>query len=248
MSSYYGSSNYYGNNNDPSGGSGGGYAGGHHQQQQSSSQNPNQQQPQQQQPYYQPASDTGGYAAGGYNVQQWQTSSEHQQGYSQPQGAYGSQQQPQQQQQPSLSFWNPATVATVASLAGAASASSSNHAGQDAMLLDLAGKTLMHSSGSAARVLIPGFSTSMHMLRPYFAVDNRFILKKMQRMLFPFVFTNWSRQVCCVNMCVCVCEIVLVRACIILPLSHTRVCVVVLRFADNGVFRVSMDVYVHPCL
>jgi hypothetical protein len=78
---------------------------------------------------------------------------------------------------------------------GGSNANLNNFSQENAMLLDLAGKTLMHSSGSAARVLLPGFSTTMQMLRPYFAVDNRFVMKKIKRILFPFPYKSWRRQV-----------------------------------------------------
>jgi hypothetical protein len=114
------------------------------------------------------------------------------------------QQQQQQQQQPSISFWNPATAATVAAMAGQMATGmnttgANNNVGynvlnNDAMfdLAGAAGATILQQ-GSAR--MLPGMHTSMINLRQYFAVDNRFVSKKIRKVLFPFIFKQWARQV-----------------------------------------------------
>ena len=47
---------------------------------------------------------------------------------------------------------------------------------------------------STAR-LIPGLDLFMRTLRVYFAVDNRFVKRKIQRVLFPFISKDWERLV-----------------------------------------------------
>ena len=43
--------------------------------------------------------------------------------------------------------------------------------------------------------IFPGFHTFMIMLRSYFAVDNRYVMLKMKRVLFPFISKHWKRNV-----------------------------------------------------
>jgi hypothetical protein len=62
-------------------------------------------------------------------------------------------------------------------------------------MLDLAssaGKSFLQS-GSAR--MIPGLESTMLTLRHYFAVDNKYVLRKMQKVLFPFLSKQWQRQV-----------------------------------------------------
>lgn len=103
---------------------------------------------------------------------------------------------PQPQQQPAQSsssintqqgFWNPAGGATVMSMAGSGF---SNDAMLD--LASTAGKTFLQS-GSAR--MIPGLEIAMGKMRVYFAVDNRYVKRKMQKVLFPFLSKHWKRQV-----------------------------------------------------
>jgi hypothetical protein len=146
----------------------------------------------------QPQSAYGSEGSANYNTQQWQSNP--------PQSAS----QPQQHQmysgtslppQPSNSnsthhnvaqpFWNPATAATMAAVAG--SISGSGGFSNDTML-DLAssaGKSFLQS-GSAR--MIPGLESTMLTLRHYFAVDNKYVLRKMQKVLFPFLSKQWQRQ------------------------------------------------------
>jgi hypothetical protein len=139
-------------------------------------------QQQQQQPAY------GGNAAYG-NPNQWQ------QPQQQPQQQQSSMMQPQQQpdntnQQPS--FWNPATAATMAAMAG--SMAQNGMSNPDAMLhlASSAGQNFFKSSSAR---MIPGFESFMISLRGYFAVDNNYVLRKMQRICFPFLAKSWKRLV-----------------------------------------------------
>ena len=175
MASYYGSG-YANQTGGDAGGAGGNayYSYGQEQQQQ---QPPNQQQHQQQQSYANPNN-------------QWQQQSQQQH---QPQQQ--SQMQPQQQaqqtnQQPS--FWNPATAATMAAMAGSMGGINVNN--PDAMfdLASTAGKSFLATSSAR---MIPGFEATMVSLRGYFAVDNRYVKSKMQRILFPFRNKSWKRLV-----------------------------------------------------
>jgi hypothetical protein len=176
-------------------GYGGGYYGGQAgepppQQQQQQQQQPVQhnlfgQQPQQQQQQQQQPG----------NMQQWQYSPQNQQqnGYGQPQqqqNAFG--QQPQQQQPQQQPFWNPAT--TAATMAAMASMASGQGLPNEMLTNEMtnAGKFFLQST--TAR-FIPGLESTMIVLRSYFAVDNRYVLRKMKRVLFPFFSKQWKRNV-----------------------------------------------------
>ena len=54
------------------------------------------------------------------------------------------------------------------------------------------GKQFLETSWAKA---VPGLERSMLALRPYFAVDNGYVKSKMGRVLFPFVYKDWARQV-----------------------------------------------------
>lgn len=142
----------------------------------------NQQQQQQQQPQQQ------NYGYSQPNVNQWQPSSP----TSQQQPINQAQQRPQQQQQQApAAFWNPGTAAAMTGLvAQAASGGLNNEA-----MLDWAmkGGSAAWQSGGAS--IIPGFDATMLMLRAYFAVDNRYVKRKMQKVLFPFLSKEWKRLV-----------------------------------------------------
>ncbi|GAX14037.1 hypothetical protein FisN_5Lh040 [Fistulifera solaris] len=43
--------------------------------------------------------------------------------------------------------------------------------------------------------IVPGLEVSMITLRAYFAVDNQYVLKKIKKVLFPFLSRTWSRQI-----------------------------------------------------
>jgi hypothetical protein len=188
---------YY-NNQGGSGGGGGYYGGGQHQQQQ-----------------HQPPPYGGGQQQQqhGINFQQsyndpnaWQQQPSQPQQYSQQQPSYSHEQtygQPSQQQQypqptsqnaaAAAPFWNPATAANLAALAfsTATSAASTTPDG----MLDLAGvagKSFLENSSAR---MIPGLERAMQTLRCYFAVDNRYVVQKIKRILLPFTCHQWKRQV-----------------------------------------------------
>lgn len=196
-------SNYYGNTNDGFYGSSSGA---------NSSQFP---QSSWQQPPSQHHSSSQGSSQSGtgdfYQGQQWTQSQQP----SVPSG-YGSQSQPalsqqaQQLQQPhqsqqtqAPSFWNPATAATMAAVAGSlTSGGKSGGYNSDAMfdLASSAGKTFLQS-GTAR--MIPGLESTMLLLRTYFAVDNQYVVKKMKKILFPFLSKSWKRSVRTLNILSC---------------------------------------------
>jgi hypothetical protein len=106
----------------------------------------------------------------------------------------------QQQQQPGASFWDPAAAAKMAAFAvNMANSNSTGGTMNDTMMFNLAGeasKTLLQSKSAQ---LIPGYlEQAMNVLRTYFAVDNRYVVLKMKRILFPFLCKHWKRQVCIV--------------------------------------------------
>ena len=96
-------------------------------------------------------------------------------------------QQPSQSQKNpmSASIFNPTTI-------GAFSAAASGD--KDAMFgyAEQAGKDFL--KGGTSR-LIPGLELFMKTLRPYFAVNNTFVRKKMQRVVFSFLSKEWDRAV-----------------------------------------------------
>lgn len=109
----------------------------------------------------------------------------HQQGYSHQQ-----QQKQQQQQQPGV--WNPATAAVMANVAG--SMMSGGGLNNDVVFdsISSAGQTFFRQ-GTAR--MIPGLESTVLLLRNYFAVDNRYVVRKMQKVLLPFLSKHWQRQV-----------------------------------------------------
>jgi hypothetical protein len=68
----------------------------------------------------------------------------------------------------------------------------------DAMidLASSAGRTFI-ASGTAR--FVPGLERFMTNLRTYFAVDNRYVQRKMVTVLFPFLKKHWRRTVCLVS-------------------------------------------------
>jgi hypothetical protein len=184
-------SNFYqGQDSNTSAMSGGFYGGGYGQQQQDpSSQQQQQQQTQQQQP---------GYGFQGANVQQWQQPSmQQQQQQQQPHGYYPQQ---TQGQQPVQAFWNQSGGAfamqnSAVAMAGLAGMAATGGLTSDAMIdWAVRGGSAAWKSGGAS--MIPGMDTAMLMVRPYFSVDNRYVKRKMQKILFPFLSVQWKRSVC----------------------------------------------------
>lgn len=82
------------------------------------------------------------------------------------------------------SIFNPVTAAAMA-----AAATSGNNAAMFG-LAEQAGKNFLE--GGTAR-LVPGLELFMQTLRPYFAVDNSYVRKKMTRVLFSFRYKEWKR-------------------------------------------------------
>jgi len=122
----------------------------------------------------------------------------------QPGVAASSQQQQQQQQQsaPSgnpnsmdnamnnaMNFWNPAMTM-------AASAAATGKIG------DVNSQVMMNVAETMGRQFletgwvkaVPGLERCMLALRPYFAVDNSYVKRKMTKVLFPFLFQQWARE------------------------------------------------------
>jgi hypothetical protein len=73
--------------------------------------------------------------------------------------------------------------------------------------------------------IIPGFDSTMQTLRSYYAVDNNYVKRKMQKVLFPFVSKSWRRTVSLAN---CVSALV---ALIQLNINHHLVSQIFLCFA-----------------
>jgi hypothetical protein len=88
-----------------------------------------------------------------------------------------------------MNFWNPA----VAMAANAAITGQMGDLSSGAMMnvAETMGKEFLQKGWAKA---IPGLERSMLGLRPYFAVDNKYVMKKMMKVLFPFFFTNWARK------------------------------------------------------
>lgn len=133
-----------------------------------------------------------GGGGGNYSQQQQQQHyPQQQQNYShQQQVQYPQQQQQQQQPDPTLNFWNPSTAMAMSTAAAAFSNSSDSR-----VMFGVAesmGKQFLETSWAKA---VPGLERSMLALRPYFAVDNGYVKSKMGRVLFPFVYKDWARQV-----------------------------------------------------
>jgi len=180
MSNYYSSGGYGGSSgsNAGSGGDGNPYYGGGYtqptqgQQQQQQQQQPASQQTNQQQ--QQPPNNAFGQNTSYADPNQWKQQ--------QPQQQYGT---PQQQPQQSLF-----TAPSMGVLAAGMSAVNSS---PDAMLKLITPHAETFLKDSTAR-MIPGLERLMTALRRYFAVDNRYVKRKVQRIFFPFLCKSWQRQ------------------------------------------------------
>lgn len=130
-----------------------------------------QQQPQQQQPGF------------SNNVQQWQA---------QPQGQqpYGQASQQQQAQPTAQPFWSPNVqqAATQAAAGFMAQAATGNLTSEKVLSQGM--NEIQKAFGGG----IPGMNYVMTMLRSYFAVDNRYVKRKMGKVLFPFTNKQWRRD------------------------------------------------------
>lgn len=89
----------------------------------------------------------------------------------------------------SMNFWNPAmTMAANAAVSGGIGDMNSQ------VMMNVAesmGKEFLQKGWAKA---VPGLERSMLGLRPYFAVDNSYVKRKMTKVLFPFLFRDWARQ------------------------------------------------------
>jgi len=104
------------------------------------------------------------------NMQQWQA---------QPQGqTYGQPAQQQQQQQTTQPFWG--------------SNASAGSSVQQVVAQQALNEGLRRIE-NAFEIGIPGLNYAMSALRPYFAVDNRYVKRKMLNVLFPFLSKEWRR-------------------------------------------------------
>lgn len=115
------------------------------------------------------------------NGQQWQAQA-------QPQGqSYG---QPSQQQQAPQPFWTPNVqqAATQAAAGFMAQAATGNLTSEKVLSQGM--DEIQKAFGGG----IPGMNYVMRMLRSYFAVDNRYVKRKLLRVLFPFVNKPWARD------------------------------------------------------
>jgi YIF1 len=150
-------------------------------------QQPPQQSQQQQYGYQNSYGDNSGWQQQQQPQQQSQTYGTSQ--YNQPQTP-----QPATASVAAPTFWNPSTAASMA--VAATTMASGGTLSNDAMLdfANAAGKSFFQS-GTAQ--MIPGLESSMLTLRSYFAVDNRYVIRKMKRFLLPILSDKqgWQRQV-----------------------------------------------------
>jgi hypothetical protein len=114
------------------------------------------------------------------NVQQWNA---HPRGHS-----HG---QPSQQQQTTQPFWSPNVqqAATQAAAGFMAQAATGNLTSEKVLTQGM--DEIQKAFGGG----IPGMNYVMRMLRSYFAVDNRYVKRKMLKVLFPFTNKQWRRGV-----------------------------------------------------
>jgi len=84
------------------------------------------------------------------------------------------------------SVWNPAATYLTAAASGKGLSYD--------MKMDMVASALKYSLDQGTAHVIPGLGKLMSSLRVYFAVDNRYVLKKMQRLSFPFFFKHWKRM------------------------------------------------------
>jgi hypothetical protein len=157
----------------------------------------------------------GFYDEGGYNGQQFQNQQQQQQQFQQPgynndmsqwQQPQPQQQQPQnnmhqQQQQQQQPQGTPFFAAPQGggggglNVGGIASQAAARYmTGQGISQDDM--KQVWESGFSR---IIPGFDSTMQTLRSYYAVDNNYVKRKMQKVLFPFVSQSWRRTVSLAN-------------------------------------------------
>mmetsp|Transcript_6483 Transcript_6483/g.6965 ORF Transcript_6483/g.6965 Transcript_6483/m.6965 type:complete len:349 (+) Transcript_6483:65-1111(+) len=174
MASFYSATgNLNNNNNDGSGGASGGDDGGN------TGNNQGFLQPQQQ------SQQQPGFS-------QWQPKPEgHGQDQGQPYGQQQQQQQQTQQQSTPQPFWSPNNAQQMATQAAAgfvAQAATGNFTSEK--VLTQGYDQIQKAFGGG----IPGMDYIMRSLRSYFAVDNRYVKRKIVIILFPFRNKHWSRN------------------------------------------------------
>ena len=134
----------------------------------------------------------GGYGqpqGGGFGVPQQQQQQQQQQqsgGFAQQQPGMYNQQQPQQQPQ---QYWNPAMSAAAMGMMTQLAAGQGFAPGIANDMITDQGKKFIETN------FLPGLNTVMMTLRPYFAVDNGYVLQKIKKILFPFMTKQWNRKV-----------------------------------------------------
>jgi hypothetical protein len=156
---------------------------------------------------------TGGggfYEEGGYNGQQFQNQQQQQQQFQQP--GYNNDmsqwQQPQQQPQPqnNMQHQQPqqqhpqGTPFFAAPQAGGGGGLNVGGIATQAAARYMTGQgisedDMKHVWESGFARIIPGFDSTMQTLRTYYAVDNNYVKRKMQKVLFPFMSKSWRRTV-----------------------------------------------------
>jgi len=90
-----------------------------------------------------------------------------------------------------MNFWSPTSAMTMA-----ASAAATGNIGDvnSQVMMNVAesmGKQFLETGWAKA---VPGLERSMLGLRPYFAVDNSYVKRKMTKVLFPFLYREWARD------------------------------------------------------
>lgn len=121
------------------------------------------------------------------NTQQW-----HQPTGQKQQHMYGQTPIEQQQQQPPAQpFWNPQASAAVSQAAAGFVTQAMTGSLSGDGVLDMASRLGTEAFKSG----VPGLDGVMQTLRAYFAVDNRYVKRKMQKVLFPFTSKQWKRFV-----------------------------------------------------
>jgi YIF1 len=178
----------------------------------------------QQQPAYGAAPQQGGGDPNSYHPQQQQQQQQYNESLhaniwqnQQPQPPYQQQQPQQQPQQPygsystnstpnifaapgAAPFFNPNMAVQMAALAATGLASGGDSQNAILNMANAAGQTFWQNS--TAR-MVPGLASTLQILRPYFAVDNRYVLQKMKRLAVPFVYKTWKRTVRDIIVCCC---------------------------------------------
>ena len=99
-----------------------------------------------------------------------------------------------QQQSSASSFMNASNAMGMFAAGMSAVTGSTNGNTPDAMLKIISPHAESFLKDSAAR-LIPGLESLMTTARQYFAVDNRYVKRKLQRIFCPFLCKSWTRQV-----------------------------------------------------